>query len=262
MQEIILKNNQSPHFTLISYPDGQHSVKLSMDKLNVKEPVSIKCRIRYFSELEVLFCLVNALRKNDFYVASIKFVYLFGMRSDRAFEIGEPNYFRDVIAPVIKNLRGIYCIKKVYVLGPHNPHQLNFINAKMIEQPIYKKDQVFIGGDESVTNWCSELDGYFIKERLGDRIKVDLVHLDSVMRTDDDYKEIIVIDDLCDGGATFIREGEYLKQRYPKAKLKLFVIHGLFTQGMHSLLSYYDQIICTNSYQDIDHPQVTQIKVI
>lgn len=262
MQEIIVKNGLSNSFTLVKYPDGQRSVALKLDKLSKKSPIIVNCRVKEFSDFEILYSLMSALYKNDFQVEILKFTYLVGMRSDRAFNAGEPNYFRDVIAPVIKNLRGIYCIKKVYVLGPHNPHQLNFINAKMIEQPIYKKDQVFIGGDESVTNWCSELDGYFIKERLGDRIKVDLVHLDSIMRTDDDYKEIIVIDDLCDGGATFVREGEYLKQRFPKAKLKLFVIHGLFTQGVHSLLSYYDQIICTNSYQDIDHPQVSQIKVI
>ena len=254
MQEIILKNNQSSHFTLISYPDGQHSIKLSLNKLNVKEPVSIKCRIRNFGELEVLFCLVSALRKNDFYVCSITFVYLFGMRSDRSFEIGEPNYFRDVLSPVINLLN-----THLYVLAPHNIDQLHHIDAIPCYESV-SMEGIRIGGDASVKRWFSTVHNYFNKERK-EKIVVNLAW-DFDERDKTNYKQVTVIDDLCDGGATFIAEGEYLKQRFPDKKLKLFVYHGLFTQGVHGLLSYYDEIICTNSYQDIDHPQVTQIKVI
>ncbi len=250
MQEIILKNNQSSHFTLISYPDGQHSIKLSLNKLNVKEPVSIKCRIRNFGELEVLFCLVNALRKNDFYVDSINFVYLFGMRSDRAFEICEPNYFRDVLSPVMNLLK-----TQIYVLAPHNVDNLCYFEG-IPSYNEYNFNSVLMGGDESVRRWIWA-DGFFVKNRSKDGIKVDLTLGETF-----EYDSITVIDDLCDGGATFIAEGEYLKQRFPHKKLNLFVYHGLFTQGVHSLLNYYDEIICTNSYQDIDHPQVKQIKVI
>lgn len=250
MQEIILKNNQSSHFTLISYPDGQHSLKLTMNKLNVKEPVSIRCRIRNFGELEVLFCLVNALRKNDFYVCSITFIYLFGMRSDRAFEIGEPNYFRDVLSPLMNLLK-----TQIYVLAPHNVDNLAYFEG-IPSYNEYNFTTLRIGGDESVKRWIW-LDGYFSKQRSKDGIKVSLN-----LQENFEYDTITVIDDLCDGGATFIAEGQYLKQHFPDKKLKLFVYHGLFTQGVHGLLSYYDEIICTNSYQDIDHPQVKQIKVI
>lgn len=254
MQEIILKNNQSAHFTLISYPDRQHSIKLSLNKLNVKEPISIECRIRNFGELEVLFCLVNALRKNDFYVASVTFVYLFGMRSDRAFEVGEPNYFRDVLAPVINLLK-----THIYVLAPHNIDQLHYIDAVPCYDSIVMEG-IRIGGDASVKRWFTKVHIYFNKERK-EKISVTLAY-DFEGLSDKNHKEITVIDDLCDGGATFIAEGEYLKQRFPDKKLKLFVYHGLFTQGVHGLLGYYDEIICTNSYQDIDHLQVKQIKVI
>jgi hypothetical protein len=254
MQEIILKNNQSSHFTLISYPDGQHSIKLSLNKLNVKEPVEIKCRIRNFGELEVLFCLVNALRKNDFYVCAINFVYLFGMRSDRAFEIGEPNYFRSVVSPIINLLE-----THIRVLAPHNIDQLNYIDAVPCYEDI-SIDGLRIGGDASVKRWFYNLHNHFDKQRK-EKIIVNLA-FDIDSPSYKHHKEITVIDDLCDGGATFIAEGEYLKNIFPDKKLKLFVYHGLFTQGVHGLLSYYDEIICTNSYQDIDHPQVTQIKVI
>jgi ribose-phosphate pyrophosphokinase len=253
MQEIILKNNLSDHFVLTTYPDGQHSIKLHLDKLNVKEPVSIKCRIRNFGELEVLLCLVTALRKYDFYVEKINFVYLFGMRSDRAFEIGEPNYFRDVVAPIINNLK----IKNISVFWPHGNTTLRSINSIGFIDFTSKifGDSYLIAGDQS-TDPESKMN-FFVKSRKDRRISVQLKN-----PIPTGINEVIIIDDLCDGGATFIAEGEYLKRNYQNIKLKLFVAHGLFTQGVHALLSYFDEIICTNSYQDIEHPNVKQIKVI
>lgn len=249
MQEIILKNNQSENFTLISYPDGQHSIKLNLNKLNVKETVFIKCRIRNFGELEVLLCLVTALRKHDFHIEEINFVYLFGMRSDRAFEVGEPNYFRDVVNPILKLLD---C--KMTFLAPHN--------VKQVENHYYgylDQDNDFpIAGDESALLWCNFSRGHFKKQRK-EKIEVTLFSKTSIHETD---RDLLIVDDLCDGGATFIAEGEYLKKFLPNKKLKLFVYHGLFTQGVHNLLNYFDEIICTNSYQDIDNPRVKQIKVI
>lgn len=254
--EIVLKNNTSDHFMLIKYPDGQHSIKLNLSKLNVKEPVSIKCRIRNFGELEVLLCLVTALRKYDFYIELIDFVYLFGMRSDRAFDIGEPNYFRDVIKPILNLLD---C--KMTFLAPHN--------IKQVENYYYESfgkenSTCIISGDYSfyknVINNAGYTHGYFNKKRK-ERIEIELCSEDLAKKILNSY-DVLIVDDLCDGGATFIAEAEYLKTNFPNKKLNLFVQHGLFTQGLHPLLSYFDEIICTNSYQDIEHTNVKQIKVI
>ena len=106
--KLIYKHNQEHHFKIIKYPDGQQNVELDMEYFNdPKSPIDIICSVRNFSELELLLSLCAALRKNDFYIASIQFNYLFGMRSDRAFHIGQPNYFRDVLAPIIN----CYCYK-------------------------------------------------------------------------------------------------------------------------------------------------------
>ena len=256
INQIVLKNNISDHFTLITYPDGQHSIKLALSKLNVKEPISIKCRIRNFGELEVLLCLVTALRKYDFYIELIDFVYLFGMRSDRAFEIGEPNYFRDVIKPVLNILD---CT--MTFLAPHSIKQVE----NYYYEPFGKENWTcIISGDYSfyknVINRAGRMHGYFNKKRK-ERIGIELCSDDLAKKILNSY-DVLIVDDLCDGGATFIAEGEYLKKRFPNKTLKLFVFHGLFTQGIHPLLEYFDEIICTNSYQDIDHPKVKQIKVI
>lgn len=53
---------------------------------------------------------------------------------------------------------------------------------------------------------------------------------------------LIVVDDICDGGRTFVELGKVLKQQYPDNSLKLFVSHGIFSKGLSELEQYYDQI--------------------
>ena len=58
-------------------------------------------------------------------------------------------------------------------------------------------------------------------------------------------KRVLVVDDICDGGATF----EILAQSIPTniTELSLLITHGLFTKGPANLLKYYDQIYTTNT---------------
>lgn len=258
---IKLINGKSTYFTLTTYPDGQRSIKLRLDLLNVKEPIKIKCRIKYFEELEVLLCLVAALKKNDFYVKCIEFVYLFGMRSDRAFQLGEPNYFRDVIAPIINSME----IDNIRIFYPHNSTVLKYINnhshnslyLSEIENnlPPLNDYITMIAGDKNFGERFNI--PYFEKSRKNENIIVKLNTIDNFSSS------ILILDDLCDGGATFIAEANYLKNLLGNdIKLFLFVAHGLFTNGLNSLAQHFDRIICTNSYQNLHHPKLTQIKVI
>src|ERR1043165_2703357 len=102
---IKIRDSKSDHFQTINYPDGQSNIKLHMHKLNIKKPVHIRCSIKNFKELEVLLCATEALHKNDYTLCILDFVYLFGIRSDRAFEAGMPNYLVDVLLPIISSIR-------------------------------------------------------------------------------------------------------------------------------------------------------------
>jgi ribose-phosphate pyrophosphokinase len=57
------------------------------------------------------------------------------------------------------------------------------------------------------------------------------------------FTNIVVVDDICDGGATFIAIGKLLRAKFPSAILVLAVTHGLFTKGTTELNKYYDHII-------------------
>lgn len=54
----------------------------------------------------------------------------------------------------------------------------------------------------------------------------------------------LVVDDLCDGGGTFVGLAETIGGR---ARLDLFVTHGLFTKGTDELLRHFHRIYTTDS---------------
>lgn len=62
----------------------------------------------------------------------------------------------------------------------------------------------------------------------------------------DKTKNTIIIDDLCDGGGTFLGIANELQM--DKSKLTLYVSHGIFSKGFSDLTKYFDLIITTNSF--------------
>jgi ribose-phosphate pyrophosphokinase len=66
-------------------------------------------------------------------------------------------------------------------------------------------------------------------------------------------KRVCVVDDLCDGGATFLSLAEILLENCrfaggEPAELNLYVTHGFFTKGVETLLAFYDNIYVHNNF--------------
>ena len=66
-------------------------------------------------------------------------------------------------------------------------------------------------------------------------------------------KHVMIVDDICDGGRTFIELAKVLKIKNAK-KVTLYITHGIFSQGIDVLFENgIDEVITTNSfYQGID----------
>jgi ribose-phosphate pyrophosphokinase len=60
----------------------------------------------------------------------------------------------------------------------------------------------------------------------------------------------IIVDDICDGGRTFIEIAKAIKVSCPTAKIYLVVTHGIFSAGFEELEKYFERIYTTNSYKD------------
>ncbi len=61
----------------------------------------------------------------------------------------------------------------------------------------------------------------------------------------------LVVDDICDGGATFVEIGKALHEAHVDQSY-LFISHGVFSKGLGELKKYYKKIGTTNSIQEKD----------
>jgi len=58
-------------------------------------------------------------------------------------------------------------------------------------------------------------------------------------------KKYLVVDDICDGGGTFVGLGQQIIKQ--GAKADLFVTHGIFSKGTAKLNSIFDRVVTTDS---------------
>ena len=62
-------------------------------------------------------------------------------------------------------------------------------------------------------------------------------------------QNVLVTDDICDGGATFLILGQKLKTSFPVANLHLFTTHGIYSKGKEELLKIYQTVTCYNNME-------------
>lgn len=59
------------------------------------------------------------------------------------------------------------------------------------------------------------------------------------------YNNLVLVDDICDGGRTFIELAKVIKEDY-RGRLSLVVTHGIFSNGKNELNKYFDDVLCFN----------------
>lgn len=271
-------------YQVSKFPDGQQQLTIKDKNLggnfyniNVHiKSIEIKARLNNFKDLELIICATKSLRTLGVKEIHLYAPYFLGSRSDRKFEEGSNNYLKNVICPIINSLN----FESVTVLDPHS-HVLeaclnnfrqesnvrltrfaletiyefkNGLNTQTKEDPfilvspdagathkIYKlAEQIGYKGDIITCSKERDANGKLTK------VVVPKVPID---------KDIIIIDDICDGGNTFINIAKKLNDG--KGKLYLIVTHGIFSNRFDELGKYFDSIYCTNSYRDLPRIDVT-----
>jgi ribose-phosphate pyrophosphokinase len=71
-------------------------------------------------------------------------------------------------------------------------------------------------------------------EKIRDQLTGNILGLKAVGETDVTGQRVLIVDDICDGGMTFIKVAEALKPFNPK-QVDLAVSHGLFSKGRQVL---------------------------
>lgn len=122
----------------------------------------------------------------------------------------------------------LHCLLKGYVLVSPDAGSLKKIGK--VAELIKPSGNVVMGKERDVTT------GQLSNPRI---IDCDLESLDG--------RKCLIVDDLCDGGGTFIGAASVLKQA-GASQVDLFVTHGIFSRGSSALLiNGIDHIFTTNS---------------
>jgi ribose-phosphate pyrophosphokinase len=258
-------------YKISKFPDGQQTIDLldwaSLDRYT--DPVMITTRLNSFKDVELLICAVQALRniKPNCQI-SLYTPYFLGSRSDRKFVEGGVNYLKQVICPIINSLN----FYSVVVLDPHsdvleaclNNYEKadNHILVKWALTNIDNKDGAqsricLVSPDAGAYKKIFDVAKKFSIDKIITANKVRDMKTGNILRTEipvldqHDTIQYVIIDDICDGGRTFVELAKAIKDGRPTAKIYLVVTHGIFSAGYSQLGEYFERIYTTNSYKGI-----------
>jgi ribose-phosphate pyrophosphokinase len=257
-------------FESFNFSGGEPHIKITAPQPPMGEflEVFITHRLNSFNDLGLLCVAVDALRRMGVLHIEAFLPYFPAARQDRVMVAGEPLSVK-VYADIINQLN----FKKVTVFDAHSevtPAVLNncevITNHKFVEKviqeigndvllispdggalkKIYKVPE-FLGGVEVVE--CSKSRDVKTGKLTGFKVYVDNLQ----------GKDCLIVDDICDGGGTFIGLAEELKNKNA-GKLYLAVSHGIFSKGFDSL-TCFERVFTTDSIKNMENDCLTQIKL-
>jgi ribose-phosphate pyrophosphokinase len=87
-----------------------------------------------------------------------------------------------------------------------------------------------------------------------------VVHLDQVVDIHGvtGYKNYLIVDDICDGGRTFIDLAKELR-KFTFGEIRLYVTHGIFSKGLDVFNDIIDKIYCPNSWLAIKDHSILEV---
>ncbi|HEX7846492.1 MAG TPA: hypothetical protein VF476_11890 [Chitinophagaceae bacterium] len=246
MKTINLNTGQNIRFTL--FPDNQPHV--TVDGVEARDQVRVICAITDSVKLIQLLETANALKHLDAVKKILTIPYLMAARYDRLMLAGD-SFDLEVIANLVNSCD----FEKVQVLDVHSEVALQLINNaeninnRFLVEQYDKQEAVLICPDKGAakkiadyTSWNSRLKDvvYCTKSRDLSTGKITLL----VEKPEECFnKNCVIIDDICDGGATFLAIASQIKP----AHLSLIVTHGIFSKGFAALSEKFDEIITSDS---------------
>lgn len=249
-------------YKIIRFPDGE--VHLQLDEINRKETSKVVMRIRNAEDLFLLMQLSDILHRQEVVIEELHIPYLMSMRCDRVFSFDRP-FTLKIVGDVVKNVNARY----VRIYEPHSSRALDVSYGGAVEIIV---DYFLDGG--SLGHICFPDRG--AQDRYGAYAPSNALLCEKVRNVDtgvlEGFKvvnpevfnggEITLVDDLCDGGGTFIGLTTHLRSLNP-TKLRLIVTHAVQQKGIENVAKHFDEVIITNSYADWDKIELPDnVKVI
>lgn len=283
-----VEDSECYNFESFIFSGGEPHIKIDI-KPNRVEQITITTRLNSMNDLGLLMVAVDAL-KSTVIIEHFALVipYFPGARQDRRMQKGEPltakiyadiinamefdhvlitDAHSDVTPALLKNCDNVpnhFFINHVISLMEDkgeiaiNPYEetasslFNLIspdagsNKKIKDLAVYLSDNYcpfnIVKCDKTRNTVTGRLTGFEVYS--------------------DDLKGLpcIIVDDICDGGGTFIGLAKELKKKNA-GNLYLVVTHGIFSKGTEELKKYFKHMYTTDSIRNVGQcTEITEIK--
>lgn len=255
-------------YDYFTFSGGEPHIKITTQFSNV-EKVSITHRIQSFNDIGILLLAVNALRNMGVTKLDLLLPYFPAARQDRLMVSGEALSVK-VYANIINNQH----FNSVTVFDPHSevtPALLN--NCKVLDNFDFIKqitnqlneNLLLISPDggalKKIYKVAAYLQNYDVVECSKSRdVKTGKLSGFKVYTDDLQGKDCLLVDDICDGGGTFLGLAKELKAKNA-GNLYLAISHGIFSKGFESLGKEFKKIFTTDSFKTIEDKNVVQISL-
>lgn len=233
------------------YPDNQPHVQITDiepgDEVRVVSPIRTSLELVNFMQIASALDGLKAVKRE----AVIP--YLMGARSDRRMLTGD-SFDLEVVAACVN-----WCnFGSVNLFDVHSPVATELIHnsrshnnsrlVKMYDRPnsiLIVPDKGAFAKFQQVLAWNPNLIAAVPCDKERDltngRVTLKVRHPEMC-----EGKDCVIVDDLCDGGATFVAIAQQIKPSY----LTLIVSHGIFSKGFGLLDQHFNHIITSDSYQN------------
>lgn len=253
-------------FDSFTFAGGEPHIKIDPN-FDTAQPLTITHRLNSFNDLGLLLLAVDALRRMGCERIRLFVPYLPAARQDRVMVAGEPLSVK-VYTDILNSLR----LEKITIFDPHSevaPALLdrcevipNHIFIKKVVET-FEKAPILISPDGGALKKI-----YKLAESLGGPEVVECgktrdvktgklsgfkVHVENLAGRD-----CLIVDDICDGGGTFIGLATALKEK-GAGRLFLAVSHGIFSKGLGELERHFERVFATDSIREIEHNCAQQI---
>lgn len=239
---------------VFNFPAGEVSVRLNEDTL--RDVSTIVAHIQNSDNIMQMLLLNDALRRVGQQQINLLLPYVPYSRQDRVCNSGEALSIK-VFCDLVNSCN----FNSVFVMDCHSDVTLALLNnvqhahQSVVFSQIEKDwaNTIIISPDAGALKKAEQ----FAKDRgakgvvvANKKRNVSIGDIEYVRLTESVANEdVFVVDDICEGGGTFLLLAEQLQEAKSK---EIAVSHGIFSRGTEVLTNVYDKVYTTNSY----HPKL------
>lgn len=265
-----LPTENSISFKSFTFHGGEPHIQLQLPvPIDPQEEVVIAQRIQCSDDLLLLLLATDALRRSGYKKISALLPYFPAARQDRVMVPGEPLSLK-----IYSQLINAQQYERVIVFDPHSDVTAALLDnvqiltneffIKAIIKKINSPNICLVAPDAGAAKKL-----HFLAQQLNITEIISCEKIRDVSNgklsgfkvhaTDLKNKTCLIIDDICDGGNTFIGIAKELKNKNA-GLIYLAISHGIFSDGFDKFKNIIDGIFTTDSFGEIKNNQVDVIE--